>query len=544
MKVVLAYLCNYRDRKDYYLSLVPYGLTSIAAYLHERGCSVTLANLSHRGPQRGARWIARQKPEVLGVSLFAYNRSDSLRMIEEVGRLSPQTVIVAGGGFAHHYHRELLDRFPSLHHVVRGEGEEAMYRLLCDIGEGRAPRGTVHGERIRDLDALPFASSFPGESVGIDAPEQYSFIITSRGCPSACTYCCSPSFWGRTVAFRSPENIVDEMERLYRERGIIYFSIRDDNFTLRKERVIRFSRLLRERGVHVLWNCQARVDTVDLEMILEMKRAGLEHIQYGVESGSLRILEMMEKRTTPEVIRRAAEVTRRAGVLLSIYLMAGMPGETEEDIGETMRLIRGIRPHDGIVSPVALYPGTALFDRLGDTGASGDAIWFSRDDSGIYARRDPAAGRWVKNLARELSRVGAASAYTAAEFREHRNLAGGESWVTDLMEGDRLLANDEPGRAEALYRSVAIRMPENPWGHLKAGECALWLGNIRGALRSYRAAAEALPSHYRSWLALAEIYAGRGNTHEARVCAERGIQASGGDRRVKERAGRILSGRG
>jgi anaerobic magnesium-protoporphyrin IX monomethyl ester cyclase len=542
VKVILAYLCNYRDRKDYYLSLMPYGLTSIAAYLQERDFTVTLANFSGQGPVRAARWIARQKPEVLGVSLFAFNRSDSLRLIEEVGRLSPQTVIVAGGPFAHHYHRELLDRFGSLRHVVRGEGEEAMHRLLLDIQQGRPARGTVEGERIRHLDDLPFASSFNGTAVGMDPLEQYSFMITSRGCPGACTYCCSPSFWGRTVAFRSPENIADEMERLYRERGIIYFSIRDDNFTLRKERVMEFSRLLRSRGVHVLWNCQARVDTVDLEMILEMKKAGLEHIQYGVESGSARILGMMDKRTSLDAIQRAAGITRSAGVLLSVYLMAGMPGETADDFEETLKLVGMIRPHDGIVSPVALYPGTALFDDLAGRGDVDDDLWFSRSDSGMYARHEPEAARWVTRLAKELSRTGGRSAYTAAEFREHRRLSDGESWVTDLMEGDQLMAVGQLKRAGTLYRRVAERMPENPWGHLKAGECALCEGKTREAIRAYRAAAGALPTHYGSWLALAELYAGLGDLREARACAERAVTASGGHRGVMKRAGGIVSG--
>ena len=80
--------------------------------------------------------------------------------------------------------------------------------------------------------------------------------------------------------------------------GIIYFSIRDDNFTLRRERVLEFCRLLRERKLYIMWNCQSRVDTLDEEMVVEMKRAGLEHIQLGVESGSERILAMYDKRTT------------------------------------------------------------------------------------------------------------------------------------------------------------------------------------------------------------------------------------------------------
>ncbi len=155
-----------------------------------------------------------------------------------------------------------------------------------------------------------------------------------------------------------------EIEILYKKHGIIYFSIRDDNFTLRKKHVMDFSERLQKSGVYMMWNCQARVDTADEEMLTAMKRSGLEMIQFGVESGSERILKLYDKTISLASIKKATASARRVGLYLSIYLMTGMTGETHGDVRKTISLIRQILPGDGIVSPVALYPGTRLYEDL------------------------------------------------------------------------------------------------------------------------------------------------------------------------------------
>ncbi len=541
MKAVLAYLCNYEDRKDHYLSLLPFGLASIAAYLQHRGIDTVLANLSLLGHGKGARWIAAEKPDLLGVSVFAFNRAESMKLIAEAARLSPGTAIVAGGPFASHYHKEIMERYPQVRNVVIGEGEKALYRLIGEIENGAGERGPVRGDRLRDLDRIPFASSFTGRMYGVNPLEQFSYLITSRGCPGSCTYCCSPEFWGGRPSFRSPENIVDEMERLYRDRGIIYFSIRDDNFTMGKKRVVEFSRELRRRGVHALWNCQARVDTVDPEMIAEMKRSGLEHLQFGVESGSERILRMMDKGTTIEKIRRAADMTRAAGVTLSIYLMTGMPGETDDDTEATLRLIRRIKPHDGMVSPVALYPGTALYEGLRESGEVGDDVWFTSGDSGIYARRDPAVARWTRMLARELALSGEKWGYDSGDFRKHREQEGGDCWVTDIMEGERAAALGDLKSAVQIFSQLTEKMPDNPWGFIRLGETALMKGDNLGAIRAYRGATGALPSYYGAWLELAVLYDGRGDRAAAVECAERAGKLNSYDDKVRRLVKKIIS---
>ena len=468
MKVLLAYLCHYQDRHDYFLSLMPVGLVSIAACLEKEGHDVTLANFSSAGPQKALKQIITMQPEVIGLSLFTHNRVDTLKLVREIRKAVPGAVMVLGGPHATFLAEEILRRCPAVDYIIKGEGERSFSGLLKNIAAGKKPADKIiSAERLINPDDLPAPGFYAGKLIGIKPADQFQFIITSRGCPHECVFCSSPQFWQRKVRYRSPESIYREIKYLHDRYGIIYFSLRDDNFTLSKKRVLQFTRLLRNSGMYIMWNCQARVDTIDEEMLIAMKRAGLEHIQYGVESGSAKVLKRYDKHTCTEDIRRAAEMTRRAGVYLSIYLMTGMEGETQDDIDETKALIKQILPSDGIVSPVALYPGTALYEQAKKNGKIDNSIWFKKNDAGIFLRDDPQVQKWMEELLLELDKIKRKSFYREQDFKLHRQVAGENCWVTDILEGDYYRTIKRYRKAEECYRRVIEQYPRSPWGHLR-----------------------------------------------------------------------------
>src|SRR5262245_49198526 len=303
---------------------------------------------------------------------------------------NPRCLVVAGGPHATHLPHHLLERYPQIDLVARGEGEETMLELVRAAASGtlvRPDRGagailgadlaaagaegppqaisglsyrTREGLRdtperpvIRELDRLPHPGADP-HIVGVDAESQFEFVITSRGCPAACTFCSSPDFWGRALRFRSAAHMIDEVRLLRERHGVVYVSVRDDTFTANRRRVIDFCRGLSDSGIDLLWDCQSRVNIVDEERLAWMRRAGCTHIQYGVESGSPRMLERLNKGIRLDEIRAAAAMTRRVGLGLSIYLITGIDSETDADLGSTLRLIEEIRPHDGLVSPLTV----------------------------------------------------------------------------------------------------------------------------------------------------------------------------------------------
>lgn len=534
MKIILIYLCHYQDRHDYHISLMPVGLISIAAYLEKEGHEVTLANFSQKGYRRALKEIHALKPDVAGISLFTHNRIDSLKLVQGIRKSVPSCRIVVGGPHATFLTDELLKRYREIDFIIRGEGELAFAQLMDLIRLKRSPATKVIESIVAEsLDTLPSPSSFSGQMIDIDPNEQFKNIITSRGCPYHCSFCCSPVFWNNKVRFIKPSNIVKDLVRLYTDRGIIYFSIRDDNFTLKKQHVLDFSKRLRDSGIYMMWNCQARVDTADEEMLSAMKLAGMELIQYGVETGSEKILHLYDKKITVESVRKAAAAARRVGIYLSIYLMTGMTGETRNDVKKTISLIRQILPGDGIVSPVALYPGTRLYEETRQRGGISNAAWFSRKDSGIFLRDEEQVVGWMGEILTELSVIREKSWYRARDYRQHRKYMGAECWVTDILEGDYYLDEELYDEAERCYLAVTASHPANPWGFLRMGKLKFRTGDFTEAEEHFREVTGLVPAYYGGWLKLAESQVALNNRPAARKSIAVAFKLNRFDFRIK-----------
>jgi anaerobic magnesium-protoporphyrin IX monomethyl ester cyclase len=495
MRVLLAYLCNYRDRHDYYKTRLPAGLFSIAVCLEKEGFDVALANFSKMGWRKALQHISSIKPDVAGISLFTHNRIDSLKLIKGIKKALPDTIIVLGGPHATLLADEILKRYKEVDYIIKGEGEKLFTDLLVNIKHGKQTGSKVlPRERINDLNSLPAPEEFSGQLIGVDPAEQFKFIITSRGCPEGCAFCSSPQLWQRIVRYRSVGSIFREIKKRHEQYGIIYFYIVDDNFTINKKRVLQFSQILQKSGLGIMWSCQSRVDTIDEEMLIAMKRAGLDRIWYGVESGSEKILKLYHKHTTIKKIERAAALARRAGVYLTIYLMSGMLGERRRDINETKALINRILPCEGFASYVKYLPGTRLFEQAREKGLVDDSDWFESSDDEIQVRTDAAAIRWGNELVSELERIKKKSSYQEQDFALHRRVTGQDCWVTDIMEGDYYFKNNRYAEAERCYRTVIEQYPQNPWGFFAMGRLKYHRRDYPHARELYRRLTQLVPA--------------------------------------------------
>jgi len=345
-----------------------------------------------------------------------------------------------------------------------------------------------------DLDRLPHPASDPA-TIGVDPVTQFEFIITSRGCPAACTFCSSPDFWGRALRFRSAENMIDEIRLLRDRHGVVYVSVRDDTFTVNKKRVIDFCRILIERKIDLLWDCQSRVNAVDEERLAWMRRAGCTHIQYGVESGSPRMLQRLNKGITIEQIRTAAAATRRVGLGLSIYLITGVDSETDDDLAATVRLIEDIRPHDGLVSPMTVYPGTALYEEAKSRFGLGDDYWERDRREAYYVREDPWTRRAIRTLAGVLRRTGRLSAYGPEDFERQRAVVG-DCYALRLSAGEYWQRRGALGRARQEYQAILCNNPRSLWARMRLGALATRRKRFGEAAGHYRAAVEVVPAFH------------------------------------------------
>jgi anaerobic magnesium-protoporphyrin IX monomethyl ester cyclase len=512
MKILLAYISGVPNRDDPFISLLPSGLCYLQSNLREAGFDALLANFSGWSNSNVSRQLKEHLPDVIAISQWTHNRHASLELAHATRRLNPKCTVILGGGHATFQYNEILCQGSPVDAVILGEGEGTLLELIGRLadgsdwqeGKGIAYRrnGTVivtpSRSLLADLDALPFASLHLEHSLGVDREQQAEFIVTARGCPSACAFCSSPGFWKRCVRFRSPENIVDEILFIRDRYGLIYFSLRDDTFTADRARTIAICRLLIERRAHIIWNCQSRVTTLDEELLVWMKRAGCECVQLGVESGAPRILSHLGKTITPLQVERAASAIRKVGISLSLYLISDIPGETDGDRDATIALMRRIRPDDGYVSPLAYYPGTRLFSEAVADGRVDANVFQKNHAAAVYAAGKPG------NTSRQLLRALTGRRMDNGRCFKRQKRILGYCYTTNVLAGEYFRQRGDGVAAELEFLEIIERESENPWGWYLLGELLSEQGSHDRAVECYRRVLACIPNHTPSRLALGQ----------------------------------------
>ena len=321
--------------------------------------------------------ILDRDPDYLGITMYTANYKAARIIAGKVKSVNPDIKIVAGGVHPTLATMETLSS-KEFDFAVVGEGEYVMLSLvngesvagIPDLGyRDRSGNIVINppGDEVINLDDVPF----PARELIISPSSATDFgqLITGRGCPFSCTFCASPAMWKRkTVRFRSVDNVMGEL-CLITERyphNVIYFE--DDTFAMRKNMAIDLCNRIIGSGMDIEWKCDTRADCVTEDLVALMKNAGCACIKMGVESGSERILKSINKQVTREIIRNASRIIKNQGVSLTVYLMAGFPGETDDDLRETIKFARELDADYFSLSIVAPYFGTQIHDEYIKSG--------------------------------------------------------------------------------------------------------------------------------------------------------------------------------
>jgi anaerobic magnesium-protoporphyrin IX monomethyl ester cyclase len=358
------------------------GLLTLAAYLRQEHLQVEIADLTFdRDLEQVRRRLQHFRPDVIGV----HTKTMMFRRSKEIAALARAygTFSVAGGPDSATSPEPYLDAgFDS---VVFGEGELTLLELARTVQEGRdpiglrgvvrrGPKGVVHGVSrsfIRDLDELPLPA---WDLVDMEAylsrwetrtGERRSAILTSRGCPFDCSWCSKPAF-GRTYRQQSPERVLLELRALKERYHVDYVRFCDDVFGISRPWLTELLDRMIEERLDLRFECLARVDLLKPDLLAPMRRAGLERVYVGVESGSQKMLDLMNRGTRLAQIERTAESLREHGIRQFWFLMLGYPGEDLEDIEATLALFRRFSPEEYSVSIAVPVPGTRFFEAVRD----------------------------------------------------------------------------------------------------------------------------------------------------------------------------------
>ena len=355
----------------------PVDLLYAAACFERGGCDCRVVDY----PAEGQGWDALEalltewRPDFLVLEITTPTLRDDLRAAELARQVNPATVTIAQGAHFNIFDRQTLAECPSLDITLRGEFEGACEELARGTDRSaiagltwRDDQGVIHRNPDRpfesNLDAFPFPARHlarNGLYIRPDTGEAQTTIVTNRGCPHRCVFCLAGQVAGGRNRYRSVENVVAEARECVERHGIRNFLFRSDLFTQDRQWVIALCQAILDAGLSIRWAANSRVDSLDAEMLDWMRRAGCWIMAFGVESGVDAHLGLMGKRTTAEQSVQAIRMTREAGILTSVYMLLGLPWDTEASVAENIRFFRRLDADFTEVFYVYPFPGTALY---------------------------------------------------------------------------------------------------------------------------------------------------------------------------------------
>jgi radical SAM superfamily enzyme YgiQ (UPF0313 family)/bacterioferritin-associated ferredoxin len=229
------------------------------------------------------------------------------------------------------------------------------------------------------LDTLPFLDYEGFEFAPTDKP----LVMSSRGCPFGCTFCYRQY---RSWRAHSPAYFVEHLEHLVTRFGFHRLTVDDELFTLDRERCLHICDEIVRRDLSLAFDCYSRVDTFDLELAHELKRAGCHMVWMGLESGSDELLNLMVKGQTRRVADAAVAAARKAGLKICFNVLLGYPGETRRSVLSTLKMLAELRPDRISVQRLRIMAGTPLFESCKREGVVDDEAWLLGDRDLAYER--------------------------------------------------------------------------------------------------------------------------------------------------------------
>ena len=383
MNVVLVNCIGSRSFHPFEIRAVapPLGILYIAAVLRNEGVEVSIIDQPAEGSSDHTliKRIISMNPDIVGFTILSTNCFNSAEAAKKIKESSPEIATIFGGPHATINAERILKKYSCIDYVMRGEGEYATLAFVNSIekdGDLNEIDGLCFRKNgrmiikesnvIEDLDTIPFVpydmieGNQYGNICGMHV-DRVATILTSRGCPYSCTFCAVSSLSKGKCRFRSPENVINEIENLI-SRGFRNIVINDDNFTLNQRRVVKFCELIRNRGLQFNWLCEGRVDDADLDTYRKMAKAGCKLIYFGIENANEKILEYYNKRINPRQSKMAVEKARKAGIDIIIgTFILGAPNESLTDIGNTIKFASGLEIDFPQFNILSVRAGTKLW---------------------------------------------------------------------------------------------------------------------------------------------------------------------------------------
>ncbi len=368
------------------------GVAYLMSYLKERGIDAEMLDLSLKYSEKENRIIScinDYKPDLIGISLYSNIFTEGIKIVNFIKK-NFSIPIVAGGPHVSCTKEDFLKSAPADYAITK-EGERPLYNLIKNLfidnkNNKENQMNTLYNtqgiifrnnngefiinenrELIEDIDTIPYPDYF---SCGIKTylgyhSKTYCRIITSRGCPYACSYCAVSICTGRKFRMRKTKNVVDEMQYWF-ERGFKHFSISDGSFNedLPRAKEICAEILNRKLKINFYFYEGIRADKIDGELVNLFKKAGCAFIVYGMESGNELILKSTGKGLTKEALLNAVKLTNKAGIACAVNFILGLPGETYQTAMDTINFAKSLKCSYVNIYSFVPVPGTKAYEAV------------------------------------------------------------------------------------------------------------------------------------------------------------------------------------
>jgi len=369
--------------------LPPLGLMYIAAALEQAGHEVQMLDnyLMQQSTEEVQQLVLNLQPTIVGITCGSATYKKCVETAKAIKQVVPYCKIIVGGWHASYMPESLLE-ISEIDYAVMGEGERAITDLATFLVKGdyfgastvagvvcRVSSGVIKNEsKFINMDELPFPARhlLPLEkydrNIDFLKAKPADIMSISRGCTFNCGFCETKKLWGNINRQFSPHRVIAEVNDLvvkYGTKGIYFIN---DNFTMRKSQTAEFCDLLVKSNLDLEWVCDTRVDLVDQNILEKMASAGCKTIWFGIESGSQKVLNHINRNITLEQIEEAFKMCRKAGIQIACSFMLGMPSETKEDLIASYRFAEKLDADWCQFNVFIAYPDSPLWREMLETG--------------------------------------------------------------------------------------------------------------------------------------------------------------------------------
>jgi radical SAM superfamily enzyme YgiQ (UPF0313 family) len=347
----------------------PLGLIIIGTLLQKKGHDVKVFDHNKQTTEEYKQLLDTFHPELVGVSVLT---GPVLKVCEELSKMAKDAgaEVAWGGIFPSTFPKMCLDS-GVVDYVVKGEGEVTFTALVESNREDRVKLPNIN---FNPPPAVPFLNldDLPFPNFELVEMNRYESVIlqTSRGCPYRCRFCVIPGYWAkhgiagwRAYSAEKVFAMIAYLRHMYGYKNII---LSDDNLPVDRQRALRLFHLTSK--LDVSYYMFSRVNYTDDELMHAYKKGKVKQIQFGIESGSDRVLKLMQKDSTVAMNEKAIMQCHKHGIFADCSLMVAYPGETIEDMKMTEEFVYKVKPHYGGVKIFHPYPATPEWDRLIEEG--------------------------------------------------------------------------------------------------------------------------------------------------------------------------------